>query len=319
MNNTPSSDAIRPDKTNYTLSLASEALRCGRISEELYHKRIGQIFELLAALIYAYTGGLSTSVENRTAARLMRSLLYVMDLALLSLSPEEAIERLAAASPARIYADGIPIERQYQLKARALLREARRCRPVTLCLSYNKLLDKTLPDILHGWDTRFDAGRRLAGIDYPQPTVNPAIGGILGVIHRLEELIAENRFLLCFDEANRARLEERFHRELAHPAGVRCNLGQLCFDHALLSLLAGEKQAQIPLSHENAIRLGRSGIDEAAIPGALAVLGSGMPPRYRQKLYEAGRSPILAASKGGCDAMLRFAGLIPDKKHPPRP
>ena len=200
--------------------------------------------------IHLYTGGLSASVENRIASQLLGSILYCADIALMRRKPEEAVARLLSGSFDDLLGEGMELAREYMLKALSRLREAGRCRIPTMHIFYNRLYS-TLKELIRAYDIRFDAARVLVGVDYRMPTVNRQASGICGMLHLLDELVAENRFVMSFDEAEREALFERWHREIANPTTSTVNLGALCFEHALLCVMVGKKPGTLLLTEED--------------------------------------------------------------------
>ncbi|MBQ8510110.1 MAG: hypothetical protein IJ493_09425 [Clostridia bacterium] len=307
-------DPSRIDRGNYTLTLAAEALRCGTCTDEQHMALQNDIFTCLAGQISRYTGGESTSVENRTAVKLMGSILYNTDLALLLMPMTRAVQRLFAGDFEALHAEGMQINRQYTLKAHARLREAKRGRIRTMCVYYNELLNKTLRQLIHSNDIRFDAKRNVTWVDYTMPTVNRKVCGIGGILHMLDELITENAFVNSFDPQELSDLQNRFVKELASPTGERINLGQLCFEQAILSMLAGREKPGI-LLNEDEVRtltgLGLSG-DECYYAAMQVVhrLGGRAPEKYLTRLLELSRASFAAVFSGGEAAIRRYAGII---------
>ena len=84
-------DYGRLNRARYTLSLASEAFRCGLCTAEQFDALQLAMYERLAVHIHLYTDGRSASVENRIASQLLGSILHNTDLALMRMKPEEAV------------------------------------------------------------------------------------------------------------------------------------------------------------------------------------------------------------------------------------
>ena len=232
-------DRERIDRGNLTLSTAAEALRCGLVTDADYSRFESEIFDELARLITKYTRGESDSVEGGTAAELLGSILYNTDLALSRLSPEAAAVVIFSVRLQNIYLEGLKINHEYVLKALSMLRKLKRTKINVMCVYYNDLVSRDLEKYIRGYDMYFDARRNYSCVDYSMPTVNRSVRGILSLIHILEELTSEADFVNAFPPDMTGELWNRYLSELAHPAGDMLSLGQLCYEHAILSLVAG--------------------------------------------------------------------------------
>ena len=104
-----------------------------------------------------------------------------------------------------------------------------------MCVYYNDLVSRDLEKYIRGYDMYFDARRNYSCVDYSMPTVNRSVRGILSLIHILEELTSEADFVNAFPPEMTGELWNRYLSELAHPAGDMLSLGQLCYEHAILT------------------------------------------------------------------------------------
>ncbi|MGN1129471.1 MAG: DUF6179 domain-containing protein [Candidatus Flemingiibacterium sp.] len=304
------------DGSNYTLTLALEALRTGAIGRAAYDAFIERVFDKLADQIRLYTGGESDSVMNETAVKLLGSVLYNCDLALKPAGVGTALGRIMNEPIDSIYYDGLRINREYMLKALAMLRKVKRTRIDTMCVYYNNLLSRDLERLIKSYDPKFDAKRGCAWVDYSMPTVNRSICGVGGILHLLEELQNENDFVNSFPKAQTDALWERCHREIAHPAGDMINLGELVFEQALISLIAGEPEPVVPVPVTALIRLSQR-LERRRLSGeegwyaALAVshkLNRRAPQRYIDRLL--GRMRVqLGVIFDSSDALFRFCRI----------
>ena len=299
-------DRERIDRGNLTLSTAAEALRCGLVTDADYSRFESEIFDELARLITKYTRGESDSVEGGTAAELLGSILYNTDLALSRLSPEAAAVVIFSVRLQNIYLEGLKINREYVLKALSMLRKLKRTKINVMCEKY-----------IRGYDIYFDARRNYSCVDYSMPTVNRSVRGILSLIHILEELTSEADFMNAFPPEMTGELWNRYLSELAHPAGDMLSLGQLCYEHAILSLVAGSPFPTVPLSPESADRLGffpdRSATAEKLYVAAdrlEKILAEKISSGYLKRLRGKSVPPLSAILSGGSDAVRRFAGLM---------
>ncbi|MBQ8552508.1 MAG: hypothetical protein IJ428_06820 [Clostridia bacterium] len=306
-------DPDRLSKSNYLLSLANEALRCGLYTEEQYGTLESRLYECLAAKILLYTGGRSTSVESTAASRLLGSLLYTADLSLLRSSPTDAVYRVLTEPLWDICEDGMKLAGEYTLKALYMLSHVKKTRIDTVCITYNRLLNSDLRRLIRAYDISFDARRSLITADYPLPTVNKAVRGIGGMIHLLEELSIENRFVNSFPRAEFETLQLRFAPELTNPyGGTLINLGQLCFEQALLNLMADKPAGCLILSDADCRLLTDRYTSAEAYSAAIGIvhhLEGRAPERYLMKLLYKFRVSLSAAFGGGEAAIRNLAGF----------
>lgn len=303
-------DRERIDRGNLTLSTAAEALRCGLVTDADYSRFESEIFDELARLITKYTRGESDSVEGGTAAELLGSILYNTDLALSRLSPEAAAAVIFSVRLQNIYLEGLKINREYVLKALSMLRKLKRTKINVMCVYYNDLVSRDLEKYIRGYDMYFDARRNYSCVDYSMPTVNRSVRGILSLIHILEELTSEADFVNAFPPEMTGELWNRYLSELAHPAGDMLSLGQLCYEHAILSLVAGSPFPTVPLSPESADRLGFFPDRSVAADRLEKILAEKISSGYLKRLRGKSVPPLSAILSGRSDAVRRFAGLM---------
>lgn len=304
-------DYGRLDRANYTLSLAAEALRCGLCTDGDSSNLQAQLFCQLGKHIHLYTDGMSSSVENRYASALLGSILYNLDLALLRMTPDAAVSRLFGEPLDAILEDGMQLNREYMLKALSMLRRAERERIVTVCIFYNRLYNGSVRELIRKNDILFDAARVLTGVDYIMPTVNRSAKGICGMIHMLEELMSENRFVNSFDSSEREALLSLHERRLVSPTACTLNLGQLVFEQAILCAMAGKPSGSLMLSERDCALLAARYTKESAYEGAVGVvhtLADRAPERYLMKLLGKFRAPLTMMFEGGRASILRYTG-----------
>jgi len=152
----------RIDVTNYTSSLAEEALRAGIYTEEDIGRIQMGLMESLSDVIGFYTKGESTSVKKDSASEFSKSILYNADTYLLSLgSHTEAAEQLKERKISELYAKGYLINKGYYEKAKVLYGKARYGRLKEGSAEYNKTLDKYLYNYLKMFNPKFTAHDRL--------------------------------------------------------------------------------------------------------------------------------------------------------------
>lgn len=298
-------------RSNLTISTAAEALRSGIVSGQKYSAFENALFAALAERIHEYTGGRSDSVESETALKLLGSILYASDLALSKMKPVDAVKTLFTVNLSDLCAFGGRIILEYQLKALSALRRLKRSRINVMCVYYNDLVSRDLERYIKSYDARFDAARNYSCVDYNIPTINRAVRGIGGLLHILEELQKEADFVNSFPCEETDALFSRYISELAHPAGDMPSLGQLCLEHALLSLTAGAMSPEVPLSADAADRLLFADINSAKnalLTSAERLRGHG-DNVFVSKLTELSIPFLSSLLTFGNGAIRRFAGI----------
>ncbi len=184
-------DPARIDFSNYTSTLAEEALRCGMYTEEDVSRIQVGLMEALSEVIGFYTKGESTSVMMDRAAELSKCILYNADTYLRSLgSHTEAAEKLRERKMSELYGKGYLINKERYEKAKILFGKARYTRLNNGSAEYNKTLDKYLYNYLRMYDPKFNAHDRLY-VNLPEVGFK---GGyrINRVVDLLEAIIALN-------------------------------------------------------------------------------------------------------------------------------
>ena len=309
----PIFDENNLQKSRYLISLMTEARRCGLCTDEEYSVLEEQIYESLSAQILLYTSGKSTSLEAEKVAQLLGSLLYSADLALLKLTPSEAISRIFTEPFWNICEEGRKLISAYTLKSLGLLKKVQSTRIKTSYCAYNRMLDSELKNLIRSYDTRFDARRSLITVHYHLPTVNKSVRGIGGMLHLLEEVYAENIFVNSFSSEEFKALQFRNECELTNPfGGTIINLGQLCFEQALLSMMAGNPAGRLILSNADCHVLSEKYSPDTAYTAAVKkvhLFSKYAPEQYFMKLLSKFRVTVSALFLGGEAAIRNFAGF----------
>lgn len=179
------------DFTNYTSSLAEEALRVGLYTEDDISRIQLGLMESLSEVIGFYTKGESTSVKIDRASEFSKSILYNADTYLLSLGDhQKAAEMLKERKISELYGKGYFINKGHYEKAKILYGKARYGRLKEGSTEYNKTLDKYLYNYLKMFNPKFSAHDRLY-VNLPEIGFK---GGyrIDRVVDLLEEIIKLN-------------------------------------------------------------------------------------------------------------------------------
>lgn len=150
------------DFSNYTASLAAEALRCGIYTDEDMERIQVEVLETLSEVIGMYTQQKSTSVRTERAAELTKSLLYNVDVYLRSLkNTGEACKVLRERKMSELYGKGYLINKGLYEEAKRLYSRAKYTRRKNVSIAYDKVLDQYLYYYLRDYDPRFSAHDRL--------------------------------------------------------------------------------------------------------------------------------------------------------------
>ncbi len=150
------------DRKHYTNSLIREAYRVGFLTDDDIAVIQGKIMEQLAEVIRMYTRDDSSSVRTDTAKRLMESLIFNIDVFLLSLDDhDKALAQLSAPKYEDLYGKGFLINKTDYERAKMLYTKARYSRKNDGSPAYNKVMDKDLYDYLKRYNPKFNAHDRL--------------------------------------------------------------------------------------------------------------------------------------------------------------
>ena len=150
------------DFSNYTSSLAEEALRCGIYTDDDVARIQVGLMEALSEVIGFYTHGQSTSVKIDRASEFSNSILYNTDTYLRSLQSHSAAwEQLRERKISELYGKGYVINKGLYEKAKILYGKARYSRLKNGSVEYNKTLDTYLYNYLKIYNPKFNAHDRL--------------------------------------------------------------------------------------------------------------------------------------------------------------
>ncbi len=247
--------SINEDKLlrrRYTLTLVDECTRTGLGGEGFRARFENQLYELLAELTRQYTCCESDSVESTTAARLLRSALYNCDLALMKLPVKAAAKRLTETRLAEIHYEGLGINRELVYRARKKLEALKKSRIKVDSIHYNMALNQNIEARILNYNFHLNAGEMICnGIEYFIPTLGKPLPGISGMIALLAELEREQNFVNSFPPEQLEQLWKLYEHQLMSADANSIPLGELCYRHALLSLVACGR-VEIPLSNDNA-------------------------------------------------------------------
>lgn len=155
-------DPARLDPTDYTNTLAMEALRVGRYTEQDLERIRLDLMNALAEIIGYFTQNESTSVKADTARNLTKSMMYNIDTYLLSLGDaNRAAELLADRKPIELYGKGFLINTQHFEKAKNLYGKVRLSRLKNASRGYNEVIDKYFYHYLKDYSPKFSAHDKI--------------------------------------------------------------------------------------------------------------------------------------------------------------
>ncbi len=230
-------------KDQYTSSLLSEALRVELISDQQFNGIQIEILNLLKDLIARYTKEESSSVTADTAENILKSVLYAIDMYVISFdNPEEAIEDIIASSIKEIYDQGVMLVSRCFDKTRALYNEVYKNRLDIKADAYNATLRDAIPAFLNKYGIIFESHHTMASIDYPLAiTVDDKIlRGILFIEKYLEHLNLETQFCNYFSKEDIQKILSEFGGMIKMESRIELiNIFELVFNNSVFSTLAG--------------------------------------------------------------------------------
>ena len=155
-------DPARIDPTDYANTLAMEALRVGKYTEQDLERIRLDLMNALAEIIGYYTQNESTSVKADTARNLTKSMMYNINTYLLSLvDVNRAAEVLADRKPSELYGKGFLLNTQYFEKAKNLYGKVRLTRLKNASRGYNEVIDKYFYHYLRDYSPKFSAHDKI--------------------------------------------------------------------------------------------------------------------------------------------------------------
>ncbi len=192
-------EAMRPNNSEYTVSLLKEAVRLGIIDEAREAELKAKLFDGLALVIDEYTEGKSTSVSEEKANELLSSYLYNIDSYLISLSsPKKALEEVSEKTVKYLYdAGGVALKR-VMTDCTALLFTNKKNRLPEGSDIYNRALDEDIRAFTKAYNIRFGAHRNPVIPRY-KTALTPKGSGIVRIKKYLTNLLAENLFCRAYD------------------------------------------------------------------------------------------------------------------------
>ncbi len=198
-NNASLYEAMRPNNSEYTVSLLKEALRVGVIDEATETALKAKIFDGLALVIDEYTEGKSTSVSNDKANELLSSLLYNIDAYLISLkSHKKALSEIEEKTTKYLYDAGGAALKRVMTDCTALLFANKKNRLPEGSDIYNRALDEDIRAFSKAYNIRFGAHRNPVIPRY-KTALSPKGSGIVRLKKYLTNLLAENLFCRCYE------------------------------------------------------------------------------------------------------------------------
>lgn len=311
-------DAAALAADNYFLSLLAAGAKQGILTDADLARLQSESLALLAAQTAVYTGGESSSVRTETAQALLDSVFYTLGIVLKGFpTPDAALQALKSRSLAALLTEGQDCIRRRVAAARARHRRL----ADALFETENVFYRTTAADGIRGFFRLYRpalfANETHITADYPPLLPITGLCGIEFIERYLACLMAENRFLRCFQP-------KQVHLLLcALPEDYRKTPMNLCLPvltAALCCELTGQPPHTLACDREALARLlgGKSGAQNARLLyGAFAPLCAalGIPPRVRAYLRRAipqiAAALARAAQNGTLDAAVLYPSALP--------
>ncbi len=182
------SDPWQIDAQNFLLSLMEQAIQKGLLTEEERDRIHASLFNLLAEVIPAVSGGCSTSVKEETAKELLSNIVFHIESALKSKgNPEAALSYLKNTLLARIYGDGVGMANKSLDTACVIWQRLHTALHPDMDLAYKQFIASTLATYLGGYNHKYEP---LVPLDVKLPHL-----GIACTCHGIHEVLAFLRTL----------------------------------------------------------------------------------------------------------------------------
>ena len=311
-------DAAALAADNYFLSLLAAGAKQGILTDADLARLQSESLALLAAQTAVYTGGESSSVRTETAQALLDSVFYTLGIVLKGFpTPDAALQALKSRSLAVLLTEG-----QDGIRRRVTAARARHRRLIdALFETENVFYRTTAADGIRGFFRLYRpalfANETHITADYPPLLPITGLCGIEFIERYLACLMAENRFLRCFQP-------KQVHLLLcALPEDYRKTPMNLCLPvltAALCCELTGQPPHTLACDREVLARLlgGKSGAQNARLLyGAFAPLCAalGISPRVRVYLRrvipQIAAALTRAAQNGTLDAAVLYPSALP--------
>jgi len=196
--------------SHYAESLITEAYRVGLLDRAERERLKNELAEILKKNIERYTSASSASVSTDRGEDMIRSVLYTVDVYLMSLSSDTgALELLRTVPMETLYYRGIRLIRSYVFKSAGLYVRTRNARSAVSCEAYNQTLDQKIRGMLSRYDLFYAAHKMPAFPDYHTVLMPTKLCGILFLIRYLQNLYAESLFCRRFEAGELEVLRQR--------------------------------------------------------------------------------------------------------------
>jgi len=240
------------DPHQYTLTLLQEGTYAGLIDEPAMALIQTEIMSLLKETIIKYTHGASTSIRTETAERILSSILYSIDVQLLSFSdPEEALNSLIAESVKKTYANGLDLITLCFGETKTLYAKVAGSKLKVDLHAYNSTIDEALPEFFALYDPTYNAQDTWASIDYPSLYDDLTGSGIYYIKQYLECLAIENYICSLFDPGAVNRLLKNYGK--VYRIDYRetlINLLEVLLTNSIFSVLSGNSALELRISKQ---------------------------------------------------------------------
>jgi hypothetical protein len=229
------------DPDHYTITLLQDGLKAELIEEPVLSKIRTAILFLCQETILKYTHGDSTSVRKEIAEKILASVLYSLDMQLLTLADHKrALDYLMNEDIIDIYQKGFSLVTGCVEDAFILYKEVTNDRLAVDIYTYNTTIDDTLPNFLAFYDPVYNAHDIWASIDYPLLCDNGGGQGIFYIRRFLTNFKIENSICNLFDAQDIKILLRNFGRIYrVDYRETSFNILELVLNNAIFSVLAG--------------------------------------------------------------------------------
>ena len=237
---------------NYTLTLLTEAVRCGLISDdEADSVRIG-ITNALESSVMTFTSGDSSSVMTGTANSLLHSVLFATDAYLLSLKNDyRAAEELRNTKIPHLYELGMKQLKIMIYETISLLAKCRAGRIATVNDNYNDTIDRQITDYLRTYNIATNA-HISCSLTY-KPFISAAyLDGIYRVRASALYLSYENDFCSSYGIQEINAMYKRWCDQNGESySGAKVNIYEIVYTSALLCDYLKKEHGTLTLSRSD--------------------------------------------------------------------
>ncbi len=263
-------DTAVVNSEQYTVSLLSEALKYGLVTNEFYNLFQMQLLNLFEEQIGKYTAGSSSSVAMDKGKEIIQSILFITDMYLKAFGkPSSSLEILKSQNLKEIYNKGFINMLNMLSKPKKRLKELQKAMLPFQNESYVFTIKQEIPEYLKNYNILFNAHQSPVFM-YPLAVDTPAKAGIYGVNRYIVNLYMENKICSLFSQKDIINLLKAYNKMYnVDYSEMILNLFDIVMKNAIFAAACSSTPQNLVLikEHGETIHKKLLGLDEQGISG----------------------------------------------------